>query len=64
MELWFVIALLSLALLIAVALLMHHMQLVRALKRLLQRLLALWSQQNASQGNGYCVPGNRGNVRM
>ena len=39
MESWFIIALLSLALLVTVMLLVHHVRLVRALKRLLRRLL-------------------------
>ena len=47
MESWFVIAPLSLALLVAVMLLVHHVRLVRALKRLLRRLITLGRNTNA-----------------
>ena len=54
MESWFLIALLSLALLIAVVLLVHHVRLVRALKQLLRRLLTLWSKQHAPPDPDFC----------
>ena len=48
MESWFVIALLSLALLMTVMRLVHQVRVVRALKRLLHRVLTLWRKPNAS----------------
>ena len=47
MEPWFLIALLCLALLVTVTLLVHHVRLVRALKRLLLRLLSLGRTHHA-----------------
>ena len=47
MEPWFLIALLCLALLISVTVLVHHVRLVRALKRLLFRLLSLGRTHHA-----------------
>ena len=47
MEPWFLIALLCLALLVAVTVLVHHVRLVRALKRLLFRLLSLGRTHHA-----------------
>ena len=48
MESWFVIALLSMALLVAVMRLVQQVRLVRALKRLLHRVLAHWRKPHAS----------------